>query len=216
MITTVIFDMNGVIIDDEPLHKQAFRKTFKPLGINLTSEEYKRHCMGKSDKSGYKAILNAYDLKNIDTQGLVNKKSKIYWQLIQGNIQPFPGVIELIKKLCQNFTLALTTSATRKEAKMVLNYFGITKNFKVIVTAEDITKSKPDPEPYLITAKKLQEEPKCCLVIEDSKAGIQSAKNADMKCIAVTTTHKRSELQNADLIVDSFTEITDDIIKTLS
>jgi beta-phosphoglucomutase len=217
MITTVIFDMNGIIIDDEPLHERAFRETLlKPYGINLTSEEYKRHCMGKSDESGYKAIINTYNLKNIDFQELINKKSKIYWRLIQDNIQSFPGVIKLINHLNQNFTLALTTSATRNEAEMVLNYFGIKKNFKIIITAEDITKSKPDPEPYLITAKKLQEEPKCCLVVEDSKAGIQSAKKASMKCIAVTTTHKRSELQNADLIVDSFIEITDDIIKTLS
>jgi len=98
---------------------------------------------------------------------------------------------------------------------MILNHFKIKKLFKIIITAQDITKGKPDPEPYLITAKKLQKNPKNCLAIEDSQSGVLSAKAAGMKCIAITTTHSEKDLANANLVVYTFSEINEDIIKTI-
>jgi len=111
MITTIIFDMNGVIVDDEKLHKQAFKKICKKYDIDLSSKEYQNLCMGRTDEEGFMGIARKYKLDNVDKNNLVRQKAERYLELIPNNLKEFPGVIELIKNLSNTFTLALTSSS---------------------------------------------------------------------------------------------------------
>lgn len=112
-----------------------------------------------------------------------------------------------IKKLSQHYKLGLTTGAPRLEVEMVLKKLGLEQAFDEIVTIEDYGKSKPDPEGYLLTSKKLGIKPSECMVIEDAPAGIRAAKAAGMRCIGITTTHSREELIESDIVIDELKEI---------
>lgn len=206
-IKAIIFDMNGVIVDDEPIHELAFKSVLKNYGIKLTSNDYSDLCMGRTDKGGFEAIMEKFSLNNIDINDLIAQKSKKYPRLITGNVKSIRGVIELIKKLAKKYPLALTSSSTRGEVETILKIFEIKKYFKVIVSAEDITHGKPNPEPYLLTAKKLRINPANCLVIEDSKNGVISAKCAGMKCLAIAPGYKGAGLKLADRIINNFSEL---------
>lgn len=211
-LSTIIFDMNGVIIDDEPLHEAAIKKVCLSKGISFTSEEYKKLYMGVSDERCFQIITQKYNLNNLDINELLIEKTIIYKQLLAGNLKDVSGVVQAIQTLSKKFNLALASSATLDEVIMILNNLNIKNFFKVIVSAQDVIHCKPDPEPYLLVTKKLNVLPEHCLVIEDSINGVSSAKNAGIKCIAITTNNSKKDLQEADFIIDNFNEI-DQILK---
>jgi len=213
MITTVIFDMNGVITDDEDLHELATKEVFRDIGVGLTSENYKTFCLGRTDLAAFKDLFDKFAIEKESIGDLIAKKSFKYQKLIQGNLKVYPGVIQLIKDLYKNYTLALTSSSTFDEVQLVMDQLRLKKYFKVIVTSKDVKHGKPHPEPYLLTAKKLNVKSENCLVIEDSKNGIQSAKKAGMICVAIPNTEDRSKLIEADQIIENYTEIVNKLIQ---
>lgn len=215
MIKAIIFDMNGVIVDDEHLHELAFKEVLGTLGVELSHKEYFDYCVGRTDEAGFVHVVEKFELKGVDIERLVRDKADAYYQITPSNFKSFPGCLELINDLRQAFRLALASSCAKKEVDMVLKAFELEQTFEFVITADDVKKGKPDPEPYLITAQKLKIRPEYCLVIEDAKNGVLSAKSAGMKCIAVTTTHKRDDLLNADIIFDSFSEITAELISRI-
>lgn len=111
--------------------------------------------------------------------------------------------------------MALTSSSTCQEVELILNHFGVRSLFEVVITGDGIIKGKPDPEPYLTTLHKINEKSKNCLVIEDTKSGVLSAKAAGLKCLAITTTHDKEDLHEADCVVDKFSEIKENLIRSL-
>ena len=213
MITTIIFDMNGVITDDEDLHESATKEVFRDIGVDLTSENYREFCMGRTDLAAFKDLFDEFTIKNESVENLIVKKSYKYQKLIQGNLKVYPGIIPLIKELYKDYTLALTSSSTFEEVQLVIDQLKLKKYFKVIVTSKDVKHGKPNPEPYLLTAKKLNIKSENCLVIEDSKNGIQSAKKAGMICIAIPNTEDRSKLFEADQIIESYDRLTNKFIQ---
>lgn len=218
-IEAVIFDMNGVIVDDEPVHELAFKEVCKKYGIILTSKDYSNLCLGRTDKECFLNIIEESNVKDVNVNrfvnNLVNLKSRKYLELIQKHIKAFPHAIQLIKQLKHNFRLALTSSSSRDEISMILTHFKINGFFEIIVSAQDVTNGKPNPEPYLLTAKKLEVKPKNCLVIEDSKNGVESAKSAGMYCIGIHNPLISQDLSKANIEVDSLKEISVKIIKSL-
>lgn len=215
MIKAILFDMNGIIIDDEHIHEMAFRETVKPYGINLDHQSYLMCCAGKTDRAGYEEIAVSHN-KDLPTDLLLIEKSRLYLQLFPTNKKSYPGVIELIHSLANSYQVALTSSSSRVEVDLITKEFAIDSNFSVTVSGDDVRRGKPDPEPYLLTASKLCVKPQECLVIEDSRSGVLSAKAAGCYCIGVTTTHTQEELEGADVICESFTEITPKLIKHLA
>ena len=213
MISTIIFDMNGVITDDEDLHESATKEVFRDIGVDLTSENYREFCMGRTDPTAFKDLFDEFTIKNESVENLIVKKSYKYQKLIQGNLKVYPGIIPLIKELYKDYTLALTSSSTFEEVQLVLDQLKLKKHFKVIVTSNDVKHGKPNPEPYLLTAKKLNIKSENCLVIEDSQNGIQSAKKAGMVCIAIPNTEDRSKLLEADQIIESYDSLTNKFIQ---
>lgn len=140
----------------------------------------------------------------------------MYLKLFPANKKDYPKVIDLIHSLAKNFTLALTSSSSRAEVDLITKEFDIDHEFSITISADDVTKGKPNPEPYLITAQKLNLKTKECVVIEDSHSGVLSAKAAGCYCIGVTTTHPKEDLKEADLVVSDFSKINTEIIQNIA
>jgi len=214
MIKAILFDMNGIIIDDEHIHELAFQQTVQPYGVNLTHQEYLENCAGKTDRAGYESIAEKFKV-DLSIDLLLTQKSQTYLKLFPANKKSYPWVIDLIWQLKKKFRLALTSSSSKTEVELITKEFSIRDAFEVMITGDDVSKGKPDPEPYLKTAQLLKLIPNNCCVIEDSKSGILSAKSAGCFCIGVTTTHDKEALNKADVIVNSFGEITENLINNL-
>lgn len=198
----VLFDMDGVIVDSEPLHVAAFQTTLKGYGHKLTNELYKQHFAGRTDEAGFNQYFDFVG-ETVDVPVIMDKKAMAYLELATDQLVAYPGVIEFIRDLAEGETpLALVTGSLRVEAEVTLKAFGLTDLFSVVIAAEDIEHSKPNPEGYLKGAKALCVNPADCIVIEDAPSGVKAAKAAGMRCVAVANTHSKEELEEATLIVN--------------
>lgn len=213
-LRSVIFDFNGVIVDDEPLHLELFRVVLAEEGIALSDEDYHKKYLGYDDRGCFIAAFadagrerEANDAAFIVE--LIERKAALYRAAINERYLLFPGVVELVRKLANKFPLAIASGALRNEIEMVLECGGIRDCFQAIIAAEDVSACKPDPEGYFKALAALNVnarapiQPSECLVIEDSIAGIESAKRAGMRSLAVTNSYAAEDLKQADWIVAS-------------
>ncbi len=213
----IIFDMDGVITLTTQLQSQAESKVLSEIGINISPKEIVRTYSGWRDIDVIKDILKKHKVVT-DINKLRNKK----WNLIKqdiakdNKITPVPGVINFIQKTHRvGFKLAVASASPRIFINLVLKTLKIKDKFEVISSGDDVLAGKPDPEIFLLTAQKLNTPVNKCVVIEDAKNGLLAAKRAGMKCVAITTTHTRKDLQGADLIIDTFDELTVNHIKSI-
>lgn len=200
----VIFDRDGVIIDSEALTIDAMRKAFKKLGYDMPDSDIP-NVIGHSSTKYTEYFLAKWEFNPDEFREMMRE---FYYKRLDKSLL-FSETIELIKKLYKNnVTMGITTSAGFDGTILILKMAGIDNMFKVIVTREDCTKHKPDPEPYLLTAKKLGIDPSLCVAIEDTSLGIESAKKAGMVCIAFPNTFtKDQDFSTADYVVSSSKEL---------
>jgi len=212
MIRAVIFDMDGVIVDSEPMHIEAEKQTLLKHGIKITTEELRSYT-GTTAEFEFNDLIRKYKL-NTTTDSLFREKERVLFRLLAGKTQPTKGVLDLIRNLKKHgFKLGIATSGHRKLAHYYLDKLGIEQLFDTVVCSEDITHSKPDPEIFLKAAKKLGVDPAECVVIEDSKLGIEAATEAGMKRIGYRNPNSgNQDLSNADLVISDFTKLD---LKTL-
>lgn len=217
MFKAIIFDFNGVIVDDEPLHLELFRVVLAEEGIPLTDEEYQAKYLGYDDRGCFQAVLRdvgreAESLNDHHIAALIERKAVRYIEAIQQRYLLFPGVVELVEGLAERYPMAIASGALRNEIEVVLERGGIRKFFQEIVAAEDVGACKPDPEGYLKALALLNRRSSetilaaDCLVIEDSIAGIEAAKRAGMRCLAVTNSYPAEKLSQADRIVSTLVD----------
>ncbi len=208
----VIFDRDGVIINSEFANVDSSTEAFKQLGIEITKKE-KEMIVGRHAEDYAKIFLKKYTFSPEKFKELHNK---FYRELIE-TTPFFDKTISLIKRLHKsNITLALTTSADKEGTLKILARGNLINFFKIIVTDGDYANRKPSPEPYLVTAKKLNLDPKDCIVIEDSEVGVESAKAAGMKCIALPNDYSKNQnFSKADIILDSADKITLELLNKL-
>lgn len=216
-LRAIIFDFNGVIVDDEPLHLELFRVMLAEEGIPLTDEEYHEKYLGFDDRGAFVAALkNAGRAAQAGEPGfiaeLIERKAALYREAIEQRYLLFPGVVDLVRQLAAAFPMAIASGALRSEIELVLARGGIRDCFQEIIASEDVAACKPDPEGYVkalaaLNARKGRQareiEPGQCLVIEDSVAGIEAARRAGMRCLAVTNSYAAVHLSQADRIVDT-------------
>lgn len=218
MLKAIIFDCDGVIVDSEPHHLKAFQIILKEEDIELTQEAYYEKYLALDDKGLFEAILTAHQrpVNNQILKRLIVKKMPLFKKLSEESLFLYPGVVEFIKKTQGSYKLAIASGAFRGEIKAALDKGGIRSAFPVIVSAQDVRKGKPDPEAFLTALKKLNTistatnniQARECIVIEDSLHGVEAARTAGMKCLAVTNSYPRPLLEGkADRIVDSLAEI---------
>ena len=193
----VIFDMDGVLINSEPLHFLATQEILAMHGVEMSETDYYGRYIAYSDWEIMKVLLPDAPARPAATQA----KSRRYLELVASGIPPFPDGLGLLMRT-DGWRVALATGSMRHEAELALGSLGIRERFHAIVTREDCVNGKPHPEPFLRAAGELGVCPARCVVIEDSPGGIQAAKSAGMACVAVTHSCAREQLREADLVVD--------------
>lgn len=218
MIRAVIFDMDGVIIDSEPLHLSIEEDIFKKLGISITYEEHNTfigttsHYMWDKIRTNHNLTQSLEELVELDRNTYLNFLNDTL------DLEPIKGVKELITDLHKNnIKLAVASSSPLNVIEKVLNLFDIRDYFGYIVTGDYVRKSKPEPDIFLYAAKKLDVDPKECVVIEDSHNGVLAAKKANMKCIGYKNVNSgNQDLSKADITIDDFNDINAVFIKGLN
>ena len=217
MIQTVIFDMDGVIIDSEPVYFKIDQEMFEELNIAVSFEE---HCtyVGTSSQNMWDAIIKKHGIPG-DPGELMRKEYNLYMDyLVNANdLQPIDGVMELINCLYKNNLKLILASSSRMEIiDIILKKFKLPDLFIAKVSGSELAHSKPHPEIFLKAAQLAGSEPKECIVIEDSKNGVAAAKAAGMKCIGFLNPSSGDQnLGDADLVIQSFKELSADLVKKL-
>ena len=206
--------MDGVIADTAPYHLKAWQKVFQKRGVNFTHEDFNRQFGQRND-----AIIRhtlGEQISQSEVDAIAGEKEKTFRKLIKQNVKSLPGAIRLMKSLGgHGFKVALASSAPIENIRLVTRSLGINNYFQAIVSGQDVTEGKPSPQGFLLAAQKLGVEPENCAVIEDAIAGVTAAKRAGMHCIAVTNTHPRETLGEADLIVGTLEKVTVDDLEEL-
>ena len=225
-LKAIIFDFNGVIINDESLHQELLEKVLVEENIRPRPGEYRNVCLGRSDRACFEDILTSRGRTFTDGELdlLVQRKSKYYQDAI-ATLTPLPiysGVEDIIFRFRSlQLPLAIVSGATRFEIEKVLERSGLTAHFSTIVAGDDITTSKPDPTGLFKAVEQLNQSfptlqlaPSNCLVIEDTPAGIEAAKKAEMSVVGVANTYPYHMIQRqANWAVDHLTELELDRVK---
>lgn len=210
-VTAILLDMDGIVIDSEPLHEQAQHIVFREFGLNVP-DSILPSFKGMTEQDIFTRIVLdfARDHSADDVPMLVSAKDRAYRKLL-GGVKLIPGVLPFILSARNRFRLALTTSSVRADQQFAFDKFGLASYFEVVVTAEDILNPKPHPQPYIETAEQLGLDPSDCLVVEDSLNGIMSALGAGCVVVGMTTSFNRAELEDADahFTVDTFEELAE-------
>jgi len=225
MLRAVIFDFNGIIVDDEPIHFKLFQRVLGEEGITLTEEDYYARYLGFDDRGAFLAGYqeNNRSLSENKLAELIARKAGYYQEAIRNQVAIFPGVQALIAVLAPQLPVAVASGALRAEIETILTTAGLLQYFTAIVAAEDVTRGKPEPEIFLKTLAQInvgrsdrdQIEAADCLVIEDSKEGIKGARRAGMRCLAVTNSHPAPLLSEASAVIESLSQIDLDFLKSI-
>jgi HAD superfamily hydrolase (TIGR01509 family) len=208
----VIFDFNGVIVDDEHLHARAFAVTLAEQDVALDEREYFDVYLGLDDRELLRAVLRDKagrkpTAEELDT--FIARKAEAYLSEIEAGVDLFAGAADLIVDLSADLPLAVASGARRHEIERILGDRDLLRLFTAVVSADDVAKSKPDPAPYLAALEALRRhghpelQASHCIVIEDAPAGIEAATAAGMICIGVCSSRRPEELSRARVVVDS-------------
>jgi HAD superfamily hydrolase (TIGR01509 family) len=213
MISTVIFDLDGLLADTEKLHRGAYKEVFTDLGVMLSDEEYEDHWIRHG--RGIDAFVEQRNLA-IDPQLIRQMKARLYEQMVRSGVEPMPGARKLLSSLLGKKSLALATSSYSKDAHAVLDAVGFMGFFSCVATKGNVERIKPYPDIFLHVADEMNAPPEQCLVIEDAEKGILAADAAGMKSIAVPNEHTRSnDFSKATLVLDSLDQINCELIDQL-
>lgn len=216
MLRALVFDFNGVLVDDEPVHLRMFQRALEPEGIRLADDDYYAKYLGFDDRGCFAAVLAAAGERPDPARvmRLVARKAAFYQEAIHRDGYPFfRGAVELVRAAADaGLMLALVSGALREEVEQALRQESLRRLFKILVTAEDVAEGKPDPEGYLRALADLNAEPPLperllhpheVLAIEDSPAGLRAAQGAGFTTLGVAQTYDAEWLVDADFTVES-------------
>ena len=213
----VVFDFDGILVDSEPLHHRAFTEVLDPLGMAFPWKEYVEIYMGFDDRDAFREAFRGkgIDLDDANLAKLVAAKSEAFLRGLRDGVTAYPGAASLIESLrAAGRPLALCSGALRSDIDPILAQLGVARCFDVIVSANDVRRSKPDPESYTLAFARLAERhptsltvPGESVAVEDTPAGIRSAKGAGLRVLAVTNSYGAEELAEADWITDSLESV---------
>lgn len=214
MPRAVLFDFNGVLVDDEPIHYQTLRRVLAEEGIGLDEEGYYRDYVGFDDRGAFRHALEAHG-RNVEEESiaeLCRRKARLYRRHADEHGLPtFPGALELARRLAARIPLGIVSGALRAEIVAFLRAEALLELFDPVVSADDVAASKPDPEGYRTGLRLLRRrpelagttlEPASVLAIEDTPAGLEAARAAGLATLAVAHTFPVAELASADRVVE--------------
>ncbi|MFC2005765.1 HAD family hydrolase [Chloroflexota bacterium] len=203
----VIWDMDGVIADTAPSHLKAWQEVFVKRGVRFTEEDFKDSFGLRNDTIIRKVLGEGISQDEISS--VADEKEENFRLRIRRGLEPLPGVIRLMRLLAEHdFMMALASSAPMENIRLLTGSLGIDNFFQCVISEKDVTEGKPSPQGFLLAANNLGVKPRNCIVIEDAVAGVIAAKKAGMQCLAVTNTHPKMRLTDADFIVDTLEAVT--------
>lgn len=205
--TAAIFDVDGLLVNTEPLHAEAFVRTFADFGLSLTIEEFRQAItLGGGNTRQLHLSLGGDSAK---WDEVIATKHAAFAPLLEQKGRVMPGVVELLQSLREaGVPTAVATSARRRSLEIIGERFGLLRYFDASVTYEDVRVDKPEPDAFLLAASQLGAQPSHCVVFEDSARGVLAANRAGMKCVAVPTDFTAdSDFSLATLIVDSLEQV---------
>jgi HAD superfamily hydrolase (TIGR01509 family) len=217
----VVFDFDGVLVNSEPLHFRALRDALLPEGITIDEEEYLRLYLAYDDREAIRVGLErhgiGYDPDRIDV--VARRKASIF-DALTAEVPFFPGARELVRALSREVPLAIASGALRGEIERILTAGQLRQAFATVVGADDVSRGKPHPEPYLTAVARLHSvlpglQPEDCLVFEDSMPGIAAALAAGMKVVAVTHSYPAAKLGAAHRVVDGLSGLRSEELRGL-
>lgn len=213
MISTVIFDLDGLLADTEPLHCRAYQMAFAERGVGLNANEYAEHWV----RNG-KGIVDWVESRGlaVDPHGLRARKSEHYLTLLESSLRPMEGALELLDALQGIRRMALASSSYRDAIDGVLAGLQIAPYFEAIVSGLDVANVKPSPDIFLKAARDLAVDPSECLVLEDAEKGVIAAHRAGMRCVAVPNDFtKHHDFSMATRVCSSLREVNFDFLREL-
>lgn len=202
MTYAFIFDMDGVLIDSNPVHKIALQQFCREHGFELTEEQLREKIYGRTNRDW---LLNLFgDLPEETIQRYAYEKEALFRRLY-ADIKPLAGLMDFLKKMDKaGIPRAIATSAPRANVDFTVEHTGIGPYFSTILDDSFVSKGKPDPEIYLKSAAALKMDPANCVVFEDSLSGVKAGKAAGCKVVGLTTTHTNEELSDTDFNIPDF------------
>lgn len=225
-LKAVLFDFNGVIINDEPLHQKLIEQLLIEENLRPKSEEFREICLGRSDRACLKELLarRGRVVSEEYLSGLIARKTRAYAEQLAAleKLPTYAGLTDLIFQIrAAQLPMAVVSGAVRSEIELVLKRLELASHFSVIVSADDIKHSKPNPEGYLLAVDYLNQHypdlhltPSECLAIEDTPAGIQAAKAAGMQVVGVANTYPFHMMQRqANWTVDYLSDLELDRVR---
>ena len=213
----IVFDFDGVLADSESLHLSAFQDAFRARGWTLERAAYFERYLGFDDEGTVRAF--AEDAKVIVTDdevaSLVRTKTERFAALMDAGAMMYPGASAAIARLGARYRLGIASGSTGAEITAILQKAGLHAPFRVIISADDVERSKPAADPYVAAVSRLGVAPSAAVAIEDSRWGLTSARAAGLHAIGITTSYSAKELSAADVVVASLDEITLDLVESV-
>jgi HAD superfamily hydrolase (TIGR01509 family) len=218
-----LFDFNGVLVDDELVHLAAFRDAVAPLGIEITDDEYFEKYLGFDDAGAFEALLRSAGLPAPaeEIARLIEAKRPLYMRRAREELKTFPGAADAVRTRARSGPVAVVSGALTEEIEFGLEQLGVRPLVERIISAEDTSVSKPDPEGYLKGIGWLKErlgaEAQRALVFEDSLDGIVAAKKAQLPCVAVAHSYPEDQLRSAgaDAVFARLDLVTEELLEQL-
>ena len=213
----LIFDFDGVIVDSEPVHLACFRQVLAGAGVDLSREDYYGKYLGDDDHDCFAAALAAavHEADEERIADMIRAKSRLVRETYAGRVTPLPGAAELVRSAAAaRVPLAICSGALREEIEQAARAVGVLDCFAVIVAARDVKRGKPDPEGYRLALDRLRAatgralRAEAGVVVEDAPAGIDAAKGAGLKVLAVTNSYPPAALHRADRVVASLEDVS--------
>ena len=204
----VVFDWDGVVVDSAPQHEASWERLAAEEGLDLPQAHFQRG-FGRRNDYIIPQVLG-WTRNPVEIERLSRRKEVLYRECLRAtNMTPLPGVRKLLESLRNSgVCCAVGSSTERKNVEMVVDLLRLNGFFDAIVTAEDVTHGKPDPEVFIKAARAIQCEPHSCVVIEDTEPGLRAARRAGMYALAVATTHRETDLPSADRVVTDLIGVT--------
>lgn len=218
----VLFDMDGVLVLSNPAHLEAWQLFAREkLGVEITAEMFFRSISGRKNEEALAELFpGRFSKEELARVGA--EKEAFYRERFAPHLPPVPGVLELIHELSspplsELVALALVTSGPSENARFIIGRFQLEEAFAAVVTGADVARAKPDPTIYLMAAERLGVPPARCIVLEDACAGVQAAKRAGMRCLAVATSEPPAKLTaaGADLVRPDFRGVSWALLQSL-
>ena len=207
MTAGILFDFNGVIVDDEPQHCDALIATLAEYDYTLDRDTYYREYLGFDDRECFRYTFARMG-KPTEEQTLVeaiNRKNQHYEKAIRGSLKLVPGAADFVEAAAlDGLQLAIVSGALRREIELVLDLAGLRPHFAEIISAEDVSACKPDPQGYNRGREALALAAHRCVVVEDSLPGLDAARAAGLPCVMLTTSHAEDAVGTADLVWRDF------------